>query len=874
MGRISQPGLHFPLIAIILAVIGPFLPAASAAFTPPAEISVVSDENYPPYLFRSDEGKLQGILKDKWDLWSARNGVAVRVEGTAWTAAQDRVRRGRADIIEAIAFTPARAVLYEFSPPYGQIEARVFFHQSVTGINGVATMRGFTVGAKDGSACGKWLVERGDIAVRDYVSSQALVAAAGSGEVRLFCMDTPVAQYFLLKAFRAAEFRQTEPLYTTSMHWATAKGRADLRDFVQAGFSKISESELAAIDQRWLGSPLAVLFDGRYRDAIILGALAVLAAAALLLAWNRTLRARVAARTAQLREALESSDRHAERVRDLYDNAPCGYHSLNTDGLYMEINDTELRWLGRKRDEVVGKARFSDFLTGDGREAFRANFAKFMEQGELRDAEYDLVRKDGSTLKVLLSATMVRDAGGGSVMSRATIFDISDRNLAEQRIAHLAHHDSLTGLPNRTLLRDRLEQAIAHAHRAGTRAGVLFLDLDRFKTINDSLGHGVGDGLLEAVSVRIQQCVREGDTVARLGGDEFVVVLRDLESANHAMAVAEKIGEALARTFRVQANDLHVTASIGISIYPADATDTDALLKHADAAMYHAKDAGRANCQFFTEEMNVAAKQRLGLEGALRRAIAAGEFSLLYQPIFDLRSRTVVGFEALLRWVPPGQAPISPGEFMAIAEESRLIVPIGEWVLQEALEQARRWQTAERALRIAINVSALQLARPDFVERLSHIAKQARVAPSLIELEVTESVIVESTGAAREAIDAIAALGIAIAIDDFGTGYSGLAYLKRLPIDTVKIDQSFVRDLTVDPDDAAIVTAIIAMAKSLGLDIVAEGVETEEQLALLRELGCPRGQGFYLARPMDAAAAAALVGVPLTAAVAETEELG
>jgi diguanylate cyclase (GGDEF)-like protein/PAS domain S-box-containing protein len=851
------------------------LATAAGAFTPPAQLVVTTDDNYPPYLFRSEDGRPNGIIPDKWDLWSQRTGVPVRITGTTWARAQELVRAGRADVLEAVAMTPGRERLYEFSPAYTVTEARIFFHESIAGINNdVATLRGFTVGAKEGSACGRWLAETEQVAVRNYPTSEAAVAAAGAGELRLFCMDTPAAQYYLLKAHRSGEFRQTAPLYSTSLHWATARGKGELRDFIQDGFAKITPAEMKAIESRWAGSTLGGGLDPRYRDMIIVGVMSAIALAALLLGWNRSLRARVAQRTAELQAAVEAAGKQADLVRDLYNNAPCGYHSINVEGLYVEVNDTELKWLGYSRDEVVGLKRFSDFLDEAGHEAFRTNLARVLEHGEVHDIAYDLIRRDGSILKVLVSATLIRDEAGKPMMTRSTLFDITERNLAEQRIAHLAHHDALTGLPNRTLLLDRLQQAIAHAHRSQTRAAVLFLDLDRFKTINDSLGHAAGDRLLQAAASRIQLCIREEDTVARLGGDEFVVVLGEVTSAGDAMHVAEEIARALNETFRIQSHDLQVTASVGISLYPDDGRDTDSLLKHADTAMYHAKDAGRANCQFFIEAMNVAAQQRLGMENALRRAINNGEFRLQYQPIYDLADRRVSGFEALLRWAPPGRPPILPGDFIAIAEESRLIVPIGEWVLREALTQARRWQSAGHPVRMAVNVSANQLARPQFVERLRQIVAETHFPPSLVDIEVTETAIVEPTGNAREALDAIDALGMGIAIDDFGTGYSGLAYLKRLPIDKVKIDQSFVRDLTVDPDDEAIVTAIVAMAKSLGVDVVAEGIETEAQLEVLRRLGCPRGQGYFLARPMDAAAASALLGITSERLLPHTEELG
>jgi len=483
-----------------------------------------------------------------------------------------------------------------------------------------------------------------------------------------------------------------------------------------------------------------------------------------------------------------------------------------------------------------------------------------VKQGSDFQVDYRVVWPDGSVHWLANRAQVHRDTHSGrAVRIVGVAMDLTDRKVAEQRIAHMAHHDALTGLPNRVLLRDRIQQAIARAHRNQAQLAVLFIDLDRFKNINDSLGHQLGDRLLQSVASRILACVREGDTVSRVGGDEFVIVIPEIESSADASAVASKILEVLGAAFHLHGNDLHVAASIGISLYPADGGDAETLMRNADTAMYHAKDSGRGNAQYFTQHMNVAAQQRLTLENALRRALEAREFELHYQPLFDLRDRSVTGFEALLRWNRPGAGQVAPGEFITVAEESGLIVPMGEWVLREALRQAHAWQAEGRALHMSVNVSANQLSRPSFVERLRRLLQETGVDPGTIELEVTEGVIVAGAGEAREAIDQIAALGVGIAIDDFGTGYSGLAYLKRLPIDTVKIDQSFVRDLTVDPDDAAIVTAIVAMARSLGVDVIAEGVETEEQVAELKRLGCNRAQGYLLARPMNAAAASRLL---------------
>jgi diguanylate cyclase (GGDEF)-like protein/PAS domain S-box-containing protein len=561
-------------------------------------------------------------------------------------------------------------------------------------------------------------------------------------------------------------------------------------------------------------------------------------------------------------QALRESE---EQLRLAMDAAQMGiwYWECESDR-FVHSEGLSALFGGKATDPMSHYRVFQQRLHPEDRDLLDATMRHAVRRGVDFQVDYRVVwPSDGSTHWLTNRGQIHRDEKGRAKRVIGVAMDITDRKLAEQRIAHMAHHDALTGLPNRVLLRDRIQQAIAQAHRNAKELAVLFLDLDRFKTINDSLGHQLGDRLLQSVASRILVCVREGDTVARVGGDEFVIVIPGIESAADASSVASKILEVLATAFHLNGSDLHVSASIGISLYPSDGADAETLMRNADTAMYHAKDSGRGNFQFFTQHMNVAAQQRLTLENALRRALEAREFELHYQPLFDLATRTITGFEALLRWNAPGGEVASPGQFIAVAEESGLIVPIGEWALREALGQAKAWQSAGHPLTIAVNVSANQLARPNFTSRLKALLEETGVEPSLLELEVTEGVIVEGAGEAREAIDHVAALGVGIAIDDFGTGYSGLAYLKRLPIDTVKIDQSFVRDLTVDPDDAAIVTAIVAMAASLGVDVVAEGIETEEQLEQLKRLGCRRGQGYLLARPMNAAAITALLGAAL-----------
>ena len=432
--------------------------------------------------------------------------------------------------------------------------------------------------------------------------------------------------------------------------------------------------------------------------------------------------------------------------------------------------------------------------------------------------------------------------------------EVFERMQAEQRIWHVAHHDGLTGLPNRTLLHDRLQQALAQALRGQHRVAVMFLDLDRFKTVNDTLGHAIGDELLKHVAERLKSVVRAVDTVSRLGGDEFVVILHEMSSPDDAVQVAEKILNAMAPEVLIDSHRLHATPSIGISIFPDDGDEVFALMKNADTAMYHAKAAGRNNFQFFAGQMNEQATHFFTLENRLRQAIEKSQLLLHYQPLIDWSHRTVCGMEALVRWNDPDHGVISPGEFIPIAEETGLIVSIGEWVLAEALQQNRAWQQEGRPLLpVSVNLSPRQFRQKDLVDTLRRILLDSGQPARLLELEITESTLMQDIDETQAKLQEIAAMGVRLAIDDFGTGYSSLSYLKRFPVHKLKIDQSFVRDLTVDQDDAAIVTAIIGLASSLGLDILAEGVESRNQLDVLLGLGCKKFQGYLFSRPLPPA---------------------
>jgi diguanylate cyclase (GGDEF)-like protein/PAS domain S-box-containing protein len=464
-----------------------------------------------------------------------------------------------------------------------------------------------------------------------------------------------------------------------------------------------------------------------------------------------------------------------------------------------------------------------------------------------------LIRRDGIEAAIEDSSAPIHDRRGRVTGAVMVFHDVTTARSLALKMSYLAQHDGLTDLPNRILLNDRLTQAMGLAHRRRQKLAVLFLDLDRFKHINDSLGHVIGDRLLQSVAQRLRASVRSSDTVGRQGGDEFVVLLAEVTHAQDAAVIAEKILLALNTLHRIDQHELHITASVGIATYPDDGTDAETLMNNADFAMYHAKDSGRNNYQFFKADMNARAVERQSLEDGLRHALERQEFELHYQPKMNLETGSIIGVEALIRWRHPQRGLVSPTQFIPIAEECGFIVPIGRWVLREACRQARAWQDAGLPpLRIAVNISAVELRAKDFVAGVDAILKETRLEPRYLEFELTETFLMQDSKSTVSVLQALKDLGLHLALDDFGTGYSSLSYLKRFPIDTLKIDRSFVSDLATDADDASIVSAVISMGESLHMRVVAEGVETREQLVFLQEHSCPFAQGYYFSPPVAA----------------------
>ena len=469
-------------------------------------------------------------------------------------------------------------------------------------------------------------------------------------------------------------------------------------------------------------------------------------------------------------------------------------------------------------------------------------------------------RKNGEIFPQWLSISAVRNQAGEPLKYVAIFSDLSERKAAEERIDFLARHDILTRLPNRFLLRDRAEQAFAHAERAHNKVALLLLDLDHFKHINDSLGHPVGDTLLQTVADRLRLTTRDTDTVSRQGGDEFLVLLTDIHDSDDIASIVEKMMRTLGKPCSVAGQDMTISCSVGIAVYPEDGIDFDILAKNADAAMYHAKESGRNTFRYYSQQMNEDAVARLDIQNRLHRALDRNEFILHYQPLIDLANNSIVGAEALVRWNCPELGMQPPGLFIPVAEDTGLIVQLGEWVLNEACRQARAWHDAGHGhLIMAINLSPIQFTRGDLVATIRNALAASGVNPAHIELEITESVLMKDTEHVLATVRQLHGMGLRLAIDDFGTGYSSLAYLRRFAVEKLKIDQSFIRDLPTDPDAGAIVRAVIQMAKSLKIAVLAEGVETADIAHDLDLLGCDYAQGYYFGRPMPAEAFAKLL---------------
>jgi diguanylate cyclase (GGDEF)-like protein/PAS domain S-box-containing protein len=544
--------------------------------------------------------------------------------------------------------------------------------------------------------------------------------------------------------------------------------------------------------------------------------------------------------------------RREEYFRSLIENASDIITILDEHGVISYTSPSTERILGYKPQELMGK-NISEFIHKDDLPNFTHTLAIIAKSSNsTSSAEFRFRHKSNSwyILEAVGKNLRVESIISGIVINSR---DITQRRHAEETIRHLAYYDPLTGLPNRILFLDRFKIALAQARRNKHLLAAMFLDLDHFKTINDTLGHTIGDNLLRAVADRLTNCLREGDTVARMGGDEFTLLLPQIDQPKDVSKTAQKILEALKSPFYFEGHELHITFSIGITVYPSDGEDVQTLLKNADLALYRAKASGRNMYQPYTETMKSKALERLVLENSLRHALEKKEFMIYYQPRIDINTRKIAGTEALLRWQPPHLGLISPSKFIPVAEETGLIIPIGEWVLRSVCVQNKAWQNAGfPPIQVAVNLSARQFQHPGLEEIITQILKETELESRYLELEITESMAMKNMEFTLAILDTLKNMGIAISLDDFGTHYSSLNYLKRFPIHTLKMDQSFVQDITNNADDAAIVNAVIVLAHSLGLKVIAEGVENEGQLNFLKNLKCDEVQGYLFSKPLPA----------------------
>ncbi len=624
------------------------------------------------------------------------------------------------------------------------------------------------------------------------------------------------------------------------------------------------ETKLVLPDQEWtlLFLPATEFFTAhqpwRARSVLSVGLLLTLALVAYLLRDTRR-----AIRTSKLAAELVESNKELEREVKERKSAESTMVKLSsaleqtadsvfiTDrkGVIEYINPAFEKITGYTRNESIGKTpRF--IASGKHNTSFYKHLWETIIHGKAFADVFINRKKNGSYYYEAKTITPLKNKEGVVTHFISTGKDVTEQTLAQERLQFMAHHDALTELPNRILFLDRAQQALAHAHRHDRVVAILFIDLDRFKNINDTLGHEVGDDILQKLANRLSLAIREGDTVARFGGDEFVILLDDIASETNIAQVAQKVLDELAMPFFIDTQEFHITASIGISFFPSDGDDAQALLKNADTAMYRAKDFGKNNYKFYSYDMSSRALERLTMEHSMRQALKNDEYQLYYQAQIDIDSGLITGVEALLRWKHPTMGLLSPGDFIPLLEETGLIVPVGEWALETACRQARRWHdSGKNELQIAVNISARQFSDSALEPSIHRIINNTGIKPENLELEITETALVQNTHATVKTLESLNAAGVKLAIDDFGTGYSSLSYLSRFEIDTLKIDRAFIHNID---DDAALVLAIFRLAESLYIDVIAEGVETEHQLKLLRELGCRTVQGYLFSKPLSA----------------------
>jgi diguanylate cyclase (GGDEF)-like protein/PAS domain S-box-containing protein len=827
-------------VCLLLALVWFSAPAAAAALK--LQVGVYQNN---PKIFVDKNGKASGILIDILRQVAAREGWELSYTRCEWEACLDMLGKGQLDLMPDVAFTPERSSQFDFN------KVPVLFSWSqVYRRPGVSIVSPFDLNDKRIALLEGGIQQKEfETMVHGFGLTVRIIPAASYDDAFRMAQESKVDavvvnHYF--GDFNAWRYQLVETpvvFQPARLFYATNKGRhaAELAtiDRYLANWQKRPGSPYFQIIKRW---------GGQVRSPLIPNGIwyALLAVTALMLAFfagNVIQRRQVKQKTRQLAEKTEHLQATMDAIPDLM-------FEMDGDGRILDYHAHPSNLAAMREESFKGKTLaevMPDEVAQVGLQALR----EASRIGWTRGQQYKLQRPEGE-FWFELSVARKSSGSGGTERFIVLAHDITTRKLAEERVRHLAHFDQLTGLPNRTLLQDHFKYALGLAQRSGEHLAIMFLDLDNFKTINDTLGHSLGDQLLLEVAKRLKSVLREQDTLSRSGGDEFIFILPGTDE-NDAARIAGKLLEVFREPFSIGQHELLATPSIGIAIYPEDGNEMESLLKNADAAMYRAKQHGRNDFRFFTQEMQTHSARILLLSNALRHALARKQMHLEYQPQISMRDGRIVGAEALLRWRHPELGMISPAEFIPVAESSGQIIQIGEWVLHTAVTQMKAWSDQGLPqMAIAVNLSAVQFRHASLTTLVSEILDESGLAPGQLELELTEAVAMDDPASAIAVMGVLHERGVRMSIDDFGTGYSSLSYLKRFKVYKLKIDQSFVRNLTDDPEDQGIVVAIINMARSLGIHTIAEGVETAEQLEFLRNNGCEEIQGYYISRPLDA----------------------
>lgn len=832
----------------------------------------------PPIIIKQADDSYTGIAVDVLNAIARRQGWTLHYREQPWDNLLRELDEGKIDILVGVAYTPERAKHYHFSTETVVTNWGVVYRHPKVDINGLFDLRNKSVALMKGSIHTKVF---GEMTQGFGIATKTVLTGSYAEvlkEVEAGRADAGVVNR-IFSAAHAAEYKvvPTSIIFNpVDIRYAAPKngdvGILDQIDSNLAAMKRDSNSAYFASLRHWL--------EGRARPQLppwwlyavwAAAALALLVVATIVFLRHKIQHATHALnlKTQALAEEVEEHTATSTALKASEQRWQFAVESSG-DGLWdwNPIHNTVFyspQWLNilglNDKENNASIELWESRLHPDDRVQVWDTITRLLAGDSVQfSSEHRLLAADGQYRWVLARGRVIqRTAEGRAERVIGTLSDIGERKAAQAQIEYLATRDPVTDLPNRILLSDRLQQAIAEAQRASSQIALLFLDLDHFKYINDSLGDHVGDALLRQVAMRIESRMRKGDTVARVGGDEFIVMLKDMRTVTDVSALAGQILRAVAEPYEVEEHRLNTSCSIGISLFPDDAKDAQTLLRNADIAMYHAKGKTRNSFEFFSTEMNSRVVERLNLETSLRHALERGELRLHYQPVVRLADGHTVGAEALLRWQHPERGLLMPDAFLYVAEQTGLIHGIGEWVLHTACIQAKRWEKELGvALQMAVNLSVSQVREP-LTAQLATLLRDTDLAPQNLMLEITEGLFLENVRVKTEILNAVGYLGVGIAIDDFGVGYSSLSYLQRLPIDTLKIDRSFVRYLERNEDDVAIVRAILAMTQNLTLRVIAEGVETEGQRKILRELGCQECQGYLFSRPIDAEAFATLL---------------